>query len=685
MQDEIVVALAGNPNVGKSTLFNMLTGETAHVANWPGVTVELKEGHAIHHGKRIRFVDLPGTYSLTAGGAEEIAEAVARKFIVEGRPDVLIVITDATALDRTLYLVVRAMELTPNVIVVVNFMDCARRRAIHVDLDGLSSDLGVPFVGTVATKGEGIGVLFDRILEAKKRRSELKVDYNGLEPYIREIQRIVEEKSILQQYPSRFVAVGVLEGDSEFLNAVKGTGAEEVVERARRELNADPSQLVIEARYKLVEEVVRRRVKRTSIVRQELSERMDKAFLHPVAGPIISVLLLISLFSLIFALNTGFPVNVLLSQMGLEEQAAFVEEHSISGIMSYIFDWISSQVSKMPAPEWALSLLTDGIIAGLSGVLSFLPLIFLVFVLLGALQDTGVLARIAVSFDRFLRPFGLSGKSVFPASIGFGCNVPAVMATRALDDDRERASLAMSAPFIPCQARLVVLLALSSAAFSSPLAKSSFLMLLYFLSVLVFLISTKIMQVYVLKVRWKPELLLEIPPYHVPSLRVIWWYTRVNTMHFLRKAGAIIFPMVIAFWFLLHIGPSGYTTDYSNSIGAIMGRYISLITSPIGLSDWRASLALLSGFLAKEGVLGTINTITGLEDPVAAIRSILGPAEIVSLSVVMNFYLPCVATAAVLLKELRSARYLLIVIAYELLVAYLLAFVSYYVFSLFLH
>jgi ferrous iron transport protein B len=175
---------------------------------------------------------------------------------------------------------------------------------------------------------------------------------------------------------------------------------------------------------------------------------------------------------------------------------------------------------------------------------------------------------------------------------------------------------------------------------------------------------------------------LEIPPYHVPSLRVIWWYTRVNTMHFLRKAGVIIFPMVIIFWFLLHIGPAGYTTDYSSSIGAIIGRYISLITSPIGLSDWRASLALLSGFLAKEGVLGTINTITGSEDPVAAIRSILGPAEIVSLSVMMNFYLPCMATAAVLLKELRSAKYLVLVIVYELLVAYLLAFFSYQIFAL---
>ncbi len=678
----ILMALAGNPNVGKSTLFNRLTGETAHVANWPGVTVELKAGRLRHHDLDITVVDLPGAYGLSSG---DEAESVAQEFLLKEKPDVVVIVLDATSLHRSLYLAIRILEMTRKAVLAVNMMDVARRRAIHVDLSGISAVLGVPVVGTSAIRGEGLGSLLDRAIEvslSKEKLKPLKIDYDGLDPYIAEIERILEDE--LKELPRRFAAVAVLEGNERILSLLseeKRAHVLKIVDKVRRELKEDPSVIAIESRYRFVDLLLRDRVKVTRLVSPSIAKKIDRVLLHPIVGPFTSFLLMLSLFGAVFSLNMGFPLNVILSYAGLPHLSSLLEKLSLSGIIGQFLDLLSELLRSrlmMISPEWFVSLLTDGILAGVGSVLTFLPLVLLVFLALGALQDSGLLSRIAVTFDKFLKRFGLSGKSVFPAILGFGCNVPAVMATRAMDDDVERTSVSLSIPFIPCQARLIVLAAISSSVFKEPVVQRFFMMSMYLLSLLVFLITAKFMR-YLVRGPQTPELLLEIPPYHVPSLKVVWWYARVNTAHFLRKAGTVIFVVTLIMWALLHLGPSGYTTSIDNSFAAISGRALSFIGAPIGLGDWRIILTLEAGFLAKEAVLSTMTTIAGTAKLSEAVNVVLSSVkQAISLCLIMLIYVPCIATLSVMKSEVKKIKLVLVAISYELLLAYLMAAAAYH-------
>ncbi len=668
--------------MGKSTLFNRLTGETAHVANWPGVTVELRTGHLRHHDLDITVVDLPGAYGISSG---DEAEAVAQEFLLKEKPDAVVIVLDATSLHRSMYLAIRILEITRKAVLAVNMMDVARRRAIHVDLDGISATLGVPVVGTSAIRGEGLGSLLDRVIEVSLSKEELeplKINYDGLEPYIAEIERILGDE--LKGLPRRFAAVAILEGNERILTLLseeKRLHALKIVDKAKRELKEDPSVIAIESRYGLVDLLLRGRVKVTRLVSPSLAEKLDKVMLHPIIGPFASFFLVLFLFGAVFSLNMGFPFNMILSYAGFPHLSELLEELSLSGLIGQFFDLLSELLRNYLmtiSPEWFVSLLTDGILAGVGSVLTFLPLVFLVFLALGALQDSGLLSRIAVTFDRSLRKFGLSGKAIFPAVLGFGCNVPAVMATRAMDDDVERISVSLSVPFIPCQARLIVLVAISSSVFKDPVVQSSFMMGMYLLSLLIFLTTAKFMRRLVGRSP-APELLLEIPPYHVPSLRVVWWYARVNTIHFLKKAGTVIFIVTLVMWALLHLGPSGYTTSIDSSFAAISGRALSFIGAPIGLGDWRIILTLEAGFLAKEAVLSTMTTIAGTAKLSEAVSVVLPSAkQAISLCLIMLIYVPCIATLSVMRSEVKRIKLVLVAVVYELLLSYLIAAAVYH-------
>ncbi len=689
---EVLVALAGSPNVGKSTLFNRITGGDVHVANWPGVTLQRSEGKTEHHGVDLKIIDLPGTYSLSA---QDIGEKIAREFIVEEKPDVIVIVVDATSLEKSLYFAVMALELYQKAVIALNMIDAAEKRGIHIDTEGLESKLGVPVVPVSALKGIGLGVLLDRILDVAQgrvRTCPLRVDYNGLEPFIHEVERLLRERGVLDKYPSRWAAVRLLEGDEVLLDELNKEDPElarkvhSIRERARIELGEDPERIAISSRYSLIDEIVSSTVTMVKLAAPTFTEKLDELMLHPVVGPIASVLLILFTFFLIFAVNTGFPLNILFDYMGYSELAALIEEYSLSGILGSLFDWLSSVLSEwltsMGYADWLVGLISDGIIGSIGTLASFIPLLLMAYMFLGAMQDSGLFPRAAVSLDNLFRRFGLSGRAFFPAALGMGCSVAAVVSTRAMDDDRERMVTAMASPLIPCQARLLVLLALASAAFTNPLEQSALTISVYFLSFVLYLLVSKLLNKFLFKVEYAPDLVMELPPYHRPSLRVIWWYARSNTEHFVKKAGLLIFVLGVATWFLLNFGPTGYLSqgDISKSYAAILGNLLTPVTSLIGLSDWKYALAFEVGFVAKEGLLITFSSITGAADPVEALRSMgITPLKAVSMALAMNYYVPCLATVAALFSELRIGKYVLLTVVIEIALALLLAGTAYWV------
>lgn len=688
---EVLVAIAGSPNVGKSTLFNRITGGNVHVANWPGVTLQRAEGHIEHHGIKLRVVDLPGTYSLSA---QDLGEKVARDFIVGEKPDVLVIVVDSTSLKKSLYLAIMTLELYTRVVIALNMIDAAEKRGIHIDVRGLEARLGVPVIPVSALKGIGIGVLLDRILDvarSKIRKEPLRVDYDGLETYIHRIEKILRDEGTLKRYPARWAAIRLLEGDEALLNELREEDpelAERVKylrEKARIDLGEDLERLAISSRYSLIDAVVRSTVTRVKLAAPSLSERLDKVMLHPVLGPLASTLIILVTFFLIFAVNTGFPLNLLFDHLGYEKLAGLVEEYSLSGILGTFFDWVSSSMAdwltSMGYSGWAVGLLSDGIMGSVGTLASFIPLLLMAYVFLGAMQDSGLFPRAAVAFDNLFKKFGLSGRAFFPAALGMGCSVAAVVSTRAMDDDRERMVTAMTSPLIPCQARLLVLLALASAAFSNPLEQSALTISVYLLSFMLYLVTSKLLNKFIFKVDYAPDLMMELPPYHRPSLRVVWWYARSNTEHFLRKAGLLIVGLGVATWFLLNFGPSGYLSDgnIADSFAASIGELLVPLTSLIGLPDWKYALAFEVGFVAKEGLLITFSAITGISDPVEALRAMdLTPLRAVSMALAMNYYVPCLATVAALTTELRAGKYVFLTVLLEMVLALLLAGVAYW-------
>lgn len=698
------VALTGNPNVGKSALFNDLTGGEVYVANWPGVTVELKYGNLMHHGLKIKLIDLPGSYSLVMG---DEAEKIVRDFILNNKPDLYIVITDITALERTLYPAIKLLEAYSNVLIVLNMVDIAKRRALHVDVKALERELNTYLVETSALTGEGIGVLLDRItdyLTGRKRRKPLVIDYGPLEPYIHKLEEHIKSVMPELQVSHRWVAIELLEGDEELRQIIikkymlDSNLVYSIINEASNNLKIDIALYIIRMRYNFISNLLKGKVLETKLIRPKWMERLDAIFLKPYIGTIFSLFILFNGFLTIFIINTGFPLNIIFSYLGMGEIAILIENYSLVELIGLLINFISESLkvwlSDFGIPKIYVLFITDGVITGVGAVLSFLPLVFLVFILNAFLQDTGLYTRIAVSLHDLLRRFGLSGKSIYPVVVGFGCNVPAVLSTRALDDDRERVAVSLSIPFIPCQARLVVLLAIVSAITKDPITQAAILISFYILLIILYLFTIKLLTLKMFKMREGPELLMELPPYHFPHFKVLWWFSKFHTMAFLRKAGTIILILSIVMWILLHFGPTGYITPdmivknpdiISHSFAAGIGKLLLPVASTIGLNDWRAVLALEVGFIAKEGVISTIATITGFDDPISAFNAIgLSTLQLYTLAIFMLIYTPCLPTVVSIKGESGRWKYVLMIIGYELILAYVIALIFYQLLSIFL-
>ena len=684
----IIVAVAGNPNVGKSTLFNILTGKIAHVANWPGVTVERKEGEKVYKGRKIRFVDLPGTYGISATSLEEV---IAREYIISGEPDVVLVLVDGTAPERTLYLPVQILELTPNVVIAITKSDLIHRVGIHIHVDKLEEILKVPVVEVSAIHGSGLRELLDAIIavaEGRRRRKEtLKIDYGGLEPFISEIEKIVRKSEILSEYPPRWLAIRLLEGDPRLEDIIRSRDGEDllknvrrVVEAVRRGIGKEPVELITTARFNYVDSVAREVVVRIRIEEKEgIFEKMVK---HEVISIFVSSLLLISVFSIIFTLNSGFPLNLIFRLLGWMSIAEMLETYSIIGLMNELFNllagFLTQYLTELNTPSWLVSLLADGVISGVGSILSFLPLIILTFFLLSLLEDSGIAARLAYSFNSLLNKFGLSGRAIYPLVISLGCNVPGVLSSRAALEEEERVQIIISTPFVPCQARLIVILAFITTYFSSSIIQALVMFVIYLIALAIAMLTSLIIRRVLYGKSEPPLFLLEIPPIHKPSLKVVWWLTWDYSKHFLKKAGLIILSLSIATWFLLNYGPMGFATSPKDSFAAIIGKILTPFLSLYGISQekaWMIGFALFQGLIAKEGLIESIAMLQGggtsIKEALLALE--LTPIQAFSLLLLFTLYVPCIPTIASIKQEVGENKLVLIAVGLMLSIAIFLS------------
>jgi len=658
------VYLVAQPNSGKTTLFNLLACENCYVANWPGKTVEVFQAKIVHHGKEFTLIDLPGINSFRAMGKEE---GITKEFLLGEEEGVAVVLVNGESLYRSMYFAVQVLEMKSKALVVINKSDYLEKRGVHVNLEILKEKLGVEVLQISALHGVGINRLMDRILdvlEGRVKEKGLRIDYGVLEPYIAKAEEVLGSRSF---------AVKAIEGEEAILNSLREDKRKALMD-IREEIEQKfgiPEEIVAMYRHRFVEELLRTAVKEVKVAKESFEERLDKVFFSKF-GPAFSLLILFFTLFLAFTVNTGFPMNVLMSSLGYGAVAELLESYSLTGLLSLIFDSISGFLNATLPESVVKSLLVNGIIAGVGAVAAFFPLILVVNFLMSLVEDSGVMARIATSMDRFFSLFGLTGKSVFPFGVSLACNVPGVMASRILETDAERIRVALASPFVVCQARLLVIVVFVTLFLASPSIQTGLVLLIYLLSAFLFLIATK---VYGRAIKEETsELLIELPPYHFPSLKVVWWITWERSKSFILRIAQLLLAFSILAWFMDHLGLTN-----------LIGSFIAMLFSPMGLNDPRLGFALLMGFFAKELVISSLAVSFGTSNLAEISANLaLSIPQASALIVFVAFYTPCVATISAMNSEVRSYKLLLLSVFFQLFVAYLMAFFVFFLLSILL-
>jgi ferrous iron transport protein B len=622
----LTVALAGQPNVGKSTVFNLLTGLSQHVGNWPGKTVEQKTGTYRFNGTAIHLVDLPGTYSLTANSAEEV---IARDYVIKQRPDVVVAMVNAASLERNLYLVAELLHLPTKVVVGLNMVDVAADEGLEVEPKVLEAALGVPVVPMVAAKNTGLR----QLVEVIDRMGRGELPYEPNVPEIRDdhrevlgqIQALVADW-VPTPYPNDWVALKLLEGDveitammrDEYLPSNRWDQVHEVLMA-----HEDAFLAVASGRYDWVGRMIRAAVTRPRTGQITLTERLDRWATHPLWGLVILAATLGIVFWLTFAIGT--PLQEIL------------ETYVVGTLANLAATWLAS------APAWLSGLVVDGVIGGAGTVITFLPILVIFFAVLALLEDMGYMARAAYVMDRFMHLVGLHGKSFLPLFLGFGCNVPAVMGARIIDSRRARLLTILLAPLVPCAARMTVIV------FIAPIFFGGAAMLVAWGLVATSLVMLAIVGVLINKWILKGEraaFIMELPLYHRPNARTIGIQVWHNSAEFLKKAGSLILVMSVIVWVLSTL-PQG---DIQTSYLASAGRFLAPVGALMGL-DWRLVVALMTSFVAKENAIATLGILFGSD---ADLANALVPAAALAFLVVQMLFIPCVATVAAIKQETKS-------------------------------
>ena len=654
------VALAGQPNVGKSTLFNLLTGMNQHVGNWPGKTIEQKVGSFTYNGTTYRLVDLPGTYSLTANSIEEI---IARDFIIKERPDVVVVLVDAATLERNLYLVAELLPLPAPVIVALNMMDVAEQEGYKIEPEVLQAALGVKVVPMIATRNIGTRELvaaIDEVVhhadEYAPKRPEIRADHRQV---LEEIEALIAGH-VPEPYPQDWVALKLLEGDREITRMMRERMGEAGWEAVHEVLRAHDDALVAVAsgRYEWIGRMIRAAVTRPRAGQIGLTERIDRWATHPLWGLLILAAILGLAFWLTYALGT--PLQ------------DWLDSVVVGGLAALMSSLLANE------PLWLQGLMIDGIIGGVGTVITFLPILLIFFAILALLEDTGYMARAAYVMDRFMHLMGLHGKSFLPLFLGFGCNVPAVMGARVIESHRARLLTIMLAPLIPCAARMAVVAFLAPAFFGEAATLASWGLVALNLAVLA------LAGVSLNRIAFKGSLaafIMELPLYHVPNWRTIGLTVWQHSLAFLRKAGTIILVVSVIVW-ALSVLPGG---GIESSFLARIGHFLEPLGRLMGF-DWRLMVALLTSFVAKENSIATLGVLfgageqAGLSELMAA--ELARPTGLAFL-VVQMLFIPCVASVAVIRQETGSWRWALFNVALLLAVSLLIGILVYQVAVLF--
>lgn len=620
-----LVALAGQPNVGKSTIFNILTGLSQHVGNWPGKTVEQKTGTLAHGDETYTVVDLPGTYSLTANSEEE---RIARDFIIHTRPDVVVAVVDASILERSLYLLAELLLLPAPVVLALNMVDVAEQQGIHIEPEVLSAALGIPVVAMSATHGVGIRELVETVEDVLND----EVPYNPRRPTILPAHQMVLAKilTLIGEHvpapsPPDWVALKMLEGDEEMLALMETQLPPKIWEQIHTMLyrHEDGILDIAGARYEWIQRMIRAAIVRPRVGRVGLTARLDKVLTHPIWGTLVLLIVLGFVFWLTYTLGT--PLQEAIGN--LMENGAQLLRTALSG-----------------APPWLVDLLADGVIGGAGMVVTFVPILTLFFIVLAILEDTGYMARVAYLTDRFMHLMGLHGKSFIPLLLGFGCNVPSILGTRIIETRRARLLTILLAPLIPCTARMAVVTVLTPVFFGDAAGWIAWglvagnLLILATLGILLHRFVFKGEQV---------AFIMELPLYHPPNLRTIGLYVWQNVVAFLKKAGTIILGVSIVIWALSYF-PVGVASE---SYLATVGQWLEPIGAWMGL-PWQVMTALLTSFIAKENTIATLGILYG--DIETVLPGLLTPSAALALLVVQMLFIPCIATVATIKQETNT-------------------------------
>ena len=599
MKTDFTVGVVGNPNCGKTTLFNVLTGSRQHVGNWPGVTVEKKTGEYSHANKLIELVDLPGTYSLEAADDQvSLDEKVARDYVASRDADLIINIVDASNIERNLYLTSQLIEMRVPMILVLNMMDAVKQRGIKIDCDFLAGQLGCPVIPITASTKDGISTLKAEINRAAitKPVPSVKISYAAaLEQAIEDISPELVEIANQHHCDLRWLAVRLLEDDTlakQFAGKTLMPAVAKLQRRVEVETDDEIDILAADARYGFVNELIQGAVCRLNEVSRHTTEKIDSIVLNRFLG--IPVFLLVMYAMFMFTINIG---------------SAFVDFFDQS-VGALLVDGLSQVLTEINLPQWLIVLITKGAGGGIQVVATFIPIIGFLFMFLSALEDSGYMARAAFVMDRFMRMIGLPGKSFVPMIVGFGCNVPAIMATRTLENQRDRILTNLMNPFMSCGARLPVY-ALFAAAFF-PVGGQNLVFGLYLLGIAVAVLTGLIMRHTLFKGESAP-FIMELPAYHLPTLRGVFIRTWDRLKSFLFNAGKVIVPMVLVLNFLNALGTDGsFGQENSNkSVLSEIGRGLTPAFKPMGIEkdNWPATVGIFTGVLAKEAVVGTLDAL----------------------------------------------------------------------------
>ncbi|MBI5670916.1 MAG: ferrous iron transport protein B [Chloroflexi bacterium] len=723
----LTICLAGNPNAGKSTIFNALTGARQHVGNWPGKTVEKKEGRLSLSGHEVIIVDLPGTYSLSAFSAEEI---ITRDFILDAQPDAVVAVVDAANLERNLYLVLQLLEMHVPLVLALNMSDVAESRAIRIDRQTLSERLGgVPVIPMVGSRAIGLDALKAAMMRAA-------TDHAAIPPLCLDLGAPVEQEiagllPLIEReatpYPPRWLAIKLLEADEDLLSKVPpalAQAAQQAADRISEETGEDADTLIADARYSCIGELVRGAVSRAAANPITVSDKLDRVLAHRVWGVVIFLALMWVVFQ--FTANVSAPlldwIDGLFSGPVTRWTVAILGAFGLNG-------------------TWFESLLVDGVIGGVGGVLVFVPVLFALYFAIAVLEDSGYMARAAFVMDRFMQKLGLHGKSFLPMLVGFGCTVPGIYATRTLENPDDRKITGFLTTFMSCGARLPVYVVFGSAFFGA--ASGNLVFALYAIGIGVAVLTSLLLTRLVFKGKPAAPFVMELPPYRVPNPRTVALYIWGHTAEFLRRAGTVILAASVVIWLLLAIPVNGgqfARVNAGDSLFGAISRVIAPVFAPAGFGQWEAASSLMAGFVSKETIVSamsqiytnasddlpapqpltddardiavglgealvltgqeivnivprTVNVIPGMHMPEAnllnqppdtggdtaletALRAAFTPLTALAFNVFVLLYVPCLAAVAAMRQEFGT-RWMGLQMAYTLVVAWLGAIVVY--------